>query len=273
MSLKGHINNYARENRIAAQTVLQNLMFERFLIRLSHSEYRDSFIIKGGILVSAILGLNSRSTMDLDMTLRQLPLSRESLPEVLGAVCRVAEPDETAFSIVSVTPIRKNALYGGYRVRIDARYDTIITPLSIDITTGDIITPGPVEYELRGIFDGAVRYSLWGYNIETLLAEKLETLLMLGVFNTRPRDFYDIYVLTREQPCDHDTLMKALALTAARRGHDIPRDRIPPILDSLRDSREMREHWEKYTRRFPYASGISYTDVILQIRECLLTGA
>ena len=192
MSLKGRIKNYAKAKNIAAQVVLQNYMFERFLARLSLSEYQDKFVVKGGILIAAIVGLDTRSTMDLDTTLRNLPLTPPQTQAAIENICKVTIDDDVFFEVKSITKIRKDDCYGGFCVRLDAIYDTIVTPLSIDISTGDVITPDAVEYEFSGVFDEEVRIKLWGYNIESILAEKVETILSRGIFNTRPRDFYDV---------------------------------------------------------------------------------
>ena len=178
MSLKGRINHYAKQNGLAAQVVLQNFMFERFLERLSRSEYRQKFVIKGGMLVTAIVGIDTRTTMDLDTTLRNLPLTEPQIREAITAICNIPVDDDVSFQIVSIEPIRKDDIYGGYRVRLDATYDTVLTPLSIDVSTGDVITPNPAAYELHGMFNPELKIPLWGYNIETILAEKVETILM-----------------------------------------------------------------------------------------------
>ena len=168
-SLKAKIRNYAKSNNITAQVVLQNYMFERFLARLSSSEYRDKFVIKGGMLVAAIVGLDTRSTMDLDTTLKNLPLTEEKIKEAITTVCSIDLKDDVTFQIVSIGPIRKDDKYGGYCVRLNALYDTMITALSIDVSTGDVITPSPIKYEFSGIFDEELKINLWGYNIETVL--------------------------------------------------------------------------------------------------------
>lgn len=168
MSLKGKIRNYAKSNNIAAQVVLQNYMFERFLERLSVSEYCEKFVVKGGMLIAAIVGLDTRSTMDLDTTLRNLPLTEDQISAALCSICKIDLNDDVSFEIKSVAPIRKDDVYGGYRVRLDAVYDTIITPLSIDISTGDIITPEAVKYEFGGIFDENVNVT--GYFFEAILS-------------------------------------------------------------------------------------------------------
>lgn len=270
MSLKARIRNYAKNNRIAAQVVLQNYMFERFLARLSRSEYRDKFVIKGGMLIAAIVGLDTRSTMDLDTTLKGVPLTEEKMLEAIGVIGRIELGDEVSFETVSITSIRKDDPYGGYCVRINARYDSMVTPLSIDVSTGDVITPGAVLYDFGGIFDEEVHIRLWGYNIETVMAEKAETILSRSVFNTRPRDYYDVYVLSTKLAYDKQLFEKALNATSEHRGStEIIADRIG-IIEGISENANLQNMWKKYQQKFLYASEIRYEDIINVLRELLL---
>ena len=191
MSLKAKIRNIAKQKNIPAQVILQNYMFERLLVRLAASAYKDKFVLKGGMLVAAIVGLDNRATMDLDTTLKNLPLTPEAIRSALEQVSAVPFDDGVAFELGKISPIREDDIYGGYRVMLNAHFDTLITPLSIDVSTGDAITPHAVQYQFSEIFDDEKSYELWAYNIETVMAEKVETILRRGVFNTRPRDFYD----------------------------------------------------------------------------------
>ena len=262
MSLKGKIKNYAKSKSIAAQVVLQNYMFERFLARLSMSDYREKFVVKGGMLIAAIVGLDTRSTMDLDTTLRNLPLTEEKVMEAVENICKITLGDDVIFEVKSIAPIRKDDRYGGFCVRLDAIYDTIVTPLSIDVSTGDVITPEAVEYEFSGIFDEEIRIKMWGYNIESVMAEKVETILSRGIFNTRPRDFYDVYILGTTQRYDKKIFLKALEATAIHRGS---REQIMDktgIIEKLSASEELIQMWEKYRKKFSYASEIQYADVM-----------
>ena len=262
MSLKGKIKNYAKSKSIAAQVVLQNYMFERFLARLSMSDYREKFVVKGGMLIAAIVGLDTRSTMDLDTTLRNLPLTEEKVMEAVENICKITLGDDVIFEVKSIAPIRKDERYGGFCVRLDAIYDTIVTPLSIDVSTGDVITPEAVEYEFSGIFDEEIRIKMWGYNIESVMAEKVETILSRGIFNTRPRDFYDVYILGTTQRYDKKIFLKALEATAIHRGS---REQIidkTGIIEKLSASEELIQMWEKYRKKFSYASEIQYADVM-----------
>ena len=270
MSLKGRIKNYAKSNNIAAQVVLQNYMFECLLARLAKSEYSEKFVVKGGMLIAAIVGLDTRSTMDLDTTLRNLPLTEEKIAEAIDTICKIDMQDDVVFMVKSIEQIRKDDIYGGYCVRLDAKYDTIITPLSIDISTGDVITPDAVKYEFNGIFDEDVRISLWGYNIETVIAEKVETILRRGVFTTRPRDYYDVYILGTTQEYDKEIFTDALEATAEHRGSTELISDVEGILKQISESDELRDMWKKYQKKFTYASEISYEDVLVVLRKFVL---
>lgn len=269
MSLKGKIKNYAKKNQIAAQVVLQNYMFERFLERLSVSEYREKFVIKGGMLIAAIVGLDTRSTMDLDTTLNNLPLSEIQICEAVETICGIDLKDEVTFEIKSIAPIRKDDVYGGYCVRMDAVYDTIVTPLSMDVSTGDVITPAAVKYEFCGIFDEDVKINLWGYNMETVMAEKVETILSRGVYTTRSRDFYDIYILKKTQKYDPMIFKEALHATAIHRGSLEKIIDKKSMIEQISVSADLRHSWERYCKKFPYAQGISYEDTIEALKSIL----
>lgn len=272
MSLKGKIKNYAKSNNINAQVVLQNYMFERLLNRLSVSEYKDKFVVKGGMLIAAIVGLDTRSTMDLDATLRNLPLTEEKLNEAIRSICAINVKDDVVFEVKTIDAIRQDDIYGGYRVRLDAIYDTIITPLSIDISTGDVITPEAVKYEFSGIFDDNVCISLWGYNIETVIAEKVETILRRGVFNTRPRDYYDVYILGTTQKYDVETLKEALKATAQHRGSTEQIADVDGILKQISQSDDLKDMWNKYRKKFTYAEDVSYDDTMETLKMLLQKG-
>lgn len=269
MSLKAKIKNYAKSSNIAAQVVLQNYMFERFLARMSESEYSEKFVIKGGMLIAAIVGLDTRSTMDLDTTLKNLPLTEEKVVEAVTNICSIDLGDDVNFETVSIAPIRKDDKYGGFCVRLNAVYDTIVTPLSIDVSTGDVITPSAVQYEFGGIFDDNVRIKLWGYNIETVMAEKVETALRRGIFNTRPRDYYDIYILGTTQKYDKKLFREALAATAVHRGSTENIADITAILAVMSSSDELQDMWSKYQKKFAYARDITY-EQIMKVLEKLM---
>ncbi|HHW94657.1 MAG TPA: nucleotidyl transferase AbiEii/AbiGii toxin family protein [Mogibacterium sp.] len=269
MSFKAKINNYAKANQIPAQVVLQNVMFERFLERLSKSEFRDKFVLKGGVLISALVGLDTRVTMDLDITLRKLPLTEKQISEAIKKITEVELDDEVFFKIKSIAPIRKDDVYGGYRVKMDTIFEDIITPLSIDLSTGDVITPDAMEYEIIGTIDENVQISLWGYNIETVLAEKMETLLSRGVTSTRPRDFYDIYILSSEKEYSPAIFREALKATSEHRGSSEKIQDIESIIEVIEGSDVLRDLWEKYRKKFKYAEKITFEDTINAVKKIM----
>lgn len=266
MSLKARIRNIAKQKNIPAQVILQNYMFERLLIRLSMSEYKEKFVLKGGMLVAAIVGLDNRATMDLDTTLKNLPLTPESINTALSEILTVSINDDVVFEMGTISPIREDDIYGGYRVMINAKFDTMVTPLSIDISTGDAITPHAIKYRFTEIFEDDKSYELWAYNIETILAEKVETILRRGVFNTRPRDFYDVYILATTQKYDKKVFKEALKATAGHRGKTEQISNIAKILKEIQESAELRAMWEKYRKQFAYAKGIHYEEIISVIK-------
>ena len=269
MSLKAKIRNIAKQKNIPAQVILQNYMFERLLVRLSASEYKEKFVLKGGILVAAIVGLDNRATMDMDTTLKNLPLTPEAIRSALETVCGITYDDGVSFEIGTISPIREDDIYGGYRVMLNARFDTMITPLSIDVSTGDAITPHAVQYNFSEIFDDEKSYELWAYNIETVMAEKVETILRRGVFNTRPRDFYDAYILSTTQKFDKVVFADALSATAAHRGTAQQIGDVPAILHNIEESPELKNMWDKYRKQFAYAADIEY-DQIMTVLKTLL---
>lgn len=269
MSLKAKIRNIAKQKNIPAQVILQNFMFERLLVRLSASEYKEKFVLKGGMLVAAIVGLDNRATMDLDATLKNLPLTPEAIRSALEQICAIPVDDNVVFEIGTISPIREDDIYGGYRVMLNARFDALLTPLSIDVSTGDAITPHAIPYQFSEIFDDENSYELWAYNIETVMAEKVETILRRGVFNTRPRDFYDAYILTTTQRFDRAVFADALKATANHRGTTQQIADVPGILHNIEESPELRSMWEKYRKQFAYAQDIEY-DQILAVLKTLM---
>lgn len=269
MSLKAKIRNIAKQKNLPAQVILQNYMFERLLVRLAKSEYKDKFVLKGGMLVAAIVGLDNRATMDLDTTLKNLPLIPEKIKTALVEICDIPCEDDVAFEISNIAPIREDDIYGGYRIMIKAKYDTLLTPLSIDVSTGDVITPQTVEFTFHEIFDEDKSFSLWAYNIETVLAEKVETILRRTVFNTRPRGFYDAYILATTQKFDESIFKEALQATAEHRGTTEQISNVELILKNISESKELRVMWDKYRKQFAYAENISYESILTELQKLI----
>ncbi len=270
MSLKAKIRNIAKQKNVPAQVILQNYMFERLLVRLSASEYKEKFVLKGGMLVAAIVGLDNRATMDLDTTIKNLPLTPEAIRNALEAVCGITFDDGVTFEIGTISPIREDDIYGGYRVMLNAKFDTLLTPLSIDVSTGDAITPHAVQYNFSEIFDDEKSYELWAYNIETVMAEKVETILRRGVFNTRPRDFYDAYILSTTQKFDKAVFDAAMSATAKHRGTTEQIADTPSILANIEESPELKAMWDKYRKQFAYATDIEFDQIIAILKTLVI---
>ena len=245
MQLKAFIKKKAAEKNISAQLVMQNYMLERLLERISLSKYKRNFILKGGFLISAIVGLDTRATMDLDTTIRGFTLTHESIREIFEEICTIEISDDVHFELTDISDIREGDDYPGIRVSLKANYPPISVPLTVDVTTGDVITPGEIEYTFFLLFDDRT-ISIFAYNLETVLAEKIETVLSRGVANTRPRDFYDIHILwaLRGAECSRKTLLQALEQTADKRGSREVLNLYTDIVAEIRESKQLREFWK-----------------------------
>lgn len=270
MQLKAIIKNKAHEKNISAQLVMQNYMLERLLERISLSKYRNSFILKGGFLISAIVGLDTRATMDLDTTIKGFSLTHENIREIFENICSVKIDDDVDFEIVSVADIREKDDYRGIRVNLKANYAPISVPLTVDVTTGDAITPREIEYTFSLMFDER-SISIMAYNLETILAEKIETVLSRAEANTRPRDFYDIYILWKlhGEGCDIETLKSALIHTAEKRGSTSVVAKYERIIRDIESSTQLKEFWNKYKKEFDYARDIEFANICKTILEIM----
>ncbi len=257
MQLKARIKNRAREAKITPQAMMQNYLLERLLERLSKSKWRDNVVVKGGMLISSFVGVASRTTMDLDTTVRGFDLAHESAEAVFRQVAAVEVDDDWEFEFERTEDIREADDYPGIRVHLKGNYAPMSVPLTVDVTTGDAIVPGPVEYAYPLLFDeGSI--TLMSYTVETVLAEKLETLVSRGVANTRPRDFYDVHMLGRlkARECKPATLRRAVEATCARRGSDARMAQWEQVLDEVAGDRAMLAQWAKYVKKNPYAAGV-----------------
>ncbi len=263
MQFKARIKNLAQKNNVPAQAVLQNFMLERLLERISLSRYKNRLILKGGMLIASMVGISSRTTMDMDATLRGFPLNEETIRAAFKEICAIPLDDEVEMVFDHIGPIREDDEYGGFRVAIIAKYASINTPLKIDITAGDVITPKAVSYAFPSNFEDK-RIEVWAYNIETILAEKVETILRRSVLNTRPRDFYDVYILTQTQGevIDRDIFQTALRATAEKRMSNIAIEDQNNIIRSIEEDITMRQRWERYCKENYYANEIAFDQVI-----------
>lgn len=263
MQLKAQIKRLALASHVPAQVILQNFMLERFLERISISSYKDMLVLKGGMLIASMVGIDNRTTMDMDATLRGYPLSHETIQTACNDICAIHIDDDVTFLLDRVESIRDDDEYGGYRASIYGKYETITTPLKIDITTGDIITPGAIQYTFQSKFQNRC-FSIWAYNSETILSEKVETILRRSVLNTRPRDFYDVYIImkTHGSTIDKKVFHTAVNATSAKRGSLLALQNKESILQAIQADKTMRQRWELYCKENYYAKGIEFDEVI-----------
>ena len=268
-SFKAIINNIAKKDKIAAQAVLQTYMLERLLERISISKYRDNFILKGGLLISAMLGIDSRTTMDMDTTIKGLPLTKDNITNIMDEICNIEIDDNVTLKINKVELIREDDDYGGYRITFEAKYNNEMPVImKIDITTGDKITYKEIEYSFTLMLEDR-KIQIWSYNVETIIAEKFEAIVKRGVLSTRIRDYYDVYMLinTQNKIIDKKTLKDAITLTAQHRGtNEIIKD-WKKIVEKIANDSKMRQQWKRYQKDNFYAEEIEYKDLINAISK------
>ena len=268
--IKGRIKSVAKQNNADARTLMRIYMMERFLERLAQSEYRDNFIIKGGILVTAMIGVAHRSTMDIDTSMKNLNLSAEDALRVVNQVKDIDLDDGVSFEVKDVSNIMDEMEYPGIRVTMNANVGRLITPLKIDISTGDVITPRAIEFNYDLLLEDR-SISLWSYNLETILAEKLQTVLARGILNTRMRDFYDIRMLldTYEDKVNKAVLKDAFAATCKKRGTDHLQEQAEDIIKIIDADEQLQVLWRAYQKKYSYAAEIDYASVISGVRKLM----
>ena len=264
-SFKSKIKEIAKQKGILAQQVQQQYLLEQILKAIADSKYKDSFILKGGYLIGQIIGLDKRTTMDLDVTLKGISLDTDNLMGVFNEVVSISK-SVFLFQVESVESIRENDKYGGVRLKIAARYEHLKEYVFIDITTDDAITPRQIKYQILSVFDGET-IDVWSYNLETILAEKIETILSRGELSTRPRDRYDVFVLTQlnSELINYDLLSQAIYRTAEKRGTIERIEDWKKTLDKLAKSNYQENLWFNYQKRFLYAKEISFAST----NDCL----
>lgn len=266
--LKDLIRNLSKTKSADAQVLMRNYMMERFLERIALSEYRDKFILKGGMLVAAMVGLDARSTMDIDATIKGATVGVEEVENLIAAIISVPIDDGVVFRIKRISEIMDEAEYPGIRVSMETEFDRVITPLKIDISTGDAITPREVRYSFKLMLEDRT-IEIWAYNLETVLAEKLETVVSRSTANTRMRDFYDLHILNllHGQSIVTADLSAALIATATKRGTEKYLTDGLEVCDEVEASPVMEKLWAAYQKKFSYASDLPWHTVMDSIRS------
>ena len=268
-SFKAKIKNISKDKGIPAQQVQQHYLIEQVLKLISTSSYRDSFIVKGGYLIGQMIGLDKRTTMDLDVTLKGTEMSRENLIHIFEEIL-CSKTDGFSFSVDKLEPIRQADEYGGFSLKLNATFDTLKEVVFIDITTGDKITPREITYSMTSIFTNE-SIKIWTYNLETVLAEKLETIISRGLASTRPRDRYDLFTLykLRKEEINLEVLKNALENTAEKRKSKETIYNWEEQVRGIEISDYQKELWIRYQRQFKYAKDISFDNSVQVIREIM----
>ena len=261
--LKDKVKNLSGSDSRKAQIYLRNYFMERFLERVSISQYNDKFVLKGGMLVASLVGLQMRATMDIDTTIRNITVNIMEAEKIVSDIIAVELDDNVTFSISSFGEIMEEHDYPGIRFILEAKLDTIKQPVKIDISTGDVITPAAVSYSYQLMFEDR-SIPIYTYNVETLLAEKLETMMARGIANTRLRDFYDVYTIidSSKDKIDVDNLRRAFIATSEKRNTSSLIDDIHSVMTDIRSNDDMRKLWERYSSKNFYVGELMWNDVL-----------
>ena len=261
--LKGKIRYYSQQTKLPPQEILQMYLFERILERMASSKYSNNFILKGGLLISSMLGIAERSTMDMDVTVRGINMDENTVTQAVNNILNINGDDGINFVFKKIEPIREDDEYFNFRVHFNAVFGKINSPMKIDITTGDIITPSAVEYSYKSLFDDKT-IPVMAYNKETVIAEKYETIIRRNIANTRARDFYDLYKFFKlyRNTINPKVLKSAVNNTAQKRNSTSEIDDAIEIINEMRDEKYLHNLWKNYTATYAYAANITFNDLI-----------
>ena len=261
--IKGAIRNISKKTGVNPNSLLQMCLFEGILEKISKSKYRENFILKGGLLISSLIGVDVRSTMDMDTTLRGIPLNEVSITNILNEILAIEIDADIEYKLIKLSPIRQEDVYEDFCASISCIFGKINASLNIDITTGDVITPREMNYSYSKILEEGT-ISIMTYTIETILAEKFETISSRNITTTRARDFYDLYMIYSiyKDKIDKDLLRKAIERTSKYRGSFETALQYKEIVELFRESETPKELWKKYTQNNPYAKDVDFLDTI-----------
>ncbi len=259
--LKDKMNNLSKGNSKIAQALYRNYFMERFLERLSLSKYKNNFILKGGMLITSMLGIASRTTMDIDTTVVSLNLKKENISNIINEIINIELDDNVKFEVTNISSIMEDNVYPGVRIKFMCFFGTFNQMIKLDISTGDVITPSSINYEYKLMLEER-KISLLSYNLETLLAEKLETIISKGLANTRMRDFYDIYELYSTRNINLDNLKEAFKNTANKRNTNISKNNVKDIIYEIKKNETLIDQWNKYEMDNYFVNDISWKEIM-----------
>jgi len=268
-SLQARAVSIAKEKGVLPNVIYARFFFDAFLSRLAASPFRDRFVLKGGLYLSSLYGIDNRSTVDIDFLLSQMTLERDSLLKTAEAICQIDNGDDVLFRIVDVSPIRPDDLYGGFRLQIQGSLESVRQVFDIDVATGDPIVPAEAHYEYQCLVTKQ-RLSLLAYSLESVVAEKMETFLAKGLDNSRSKDLYDLYILGKFERgrMDKDDARKAFRETCSHRGFEMSKGKAQQIASAIKESALSQERWARFAKK-SYASGIPYEDVMASVSDWL----
>ena len=266
--IKGAIRNISKKTGVNPNSLLQMCLFEGILEKLSKSKYSENFILKGGLLISSLIGVDMRSTMDMDTTIRGIPLNEESITKILNEILAIEIDADIEYKLIKLSPIRQEDVYEDFCASISCIFGKINATLNIDITTGDVITPREMNYSYSKILEEGT-IPIMTYTIETILAEKFETISSRNITTTRARDFYDLYMIYSiyKDKIDKGILRKAIERTSKYRGSFETALQYKEIVELFRESETPKKLWKKYTQNNPYAKDVDFLDTISVYEE------
>jgi abortive infection protein abiGII len=266
--IKGAIRNISKKTGINPNSLLQMCLFEGILEKLSKSKYSENFILKGGLLISSLIGVDMRSTMDMDTTLRGIPLNEVSITKILNEILAIEIDADIEYKLIKLSPIRQEDVYEDFCASISCIFGKINATLNIDITTGDVITPREMNYSYSKILEEGT-IPIMTYTIETILAEKFETISSRNITTTRARDFYDLYMIYSiyKDKIDKGILRKAIERTSKYRGSFETALQYKEIVELFRESETPKKLWKKYIQNNPYAKDVDFLDTISVYEE------
>ncbi len=269
-SLSTRARSIAKEKGVSANVVYSRYFFDCFLKRLSLSPYSERFVLKGGLFLSSVLGIENRATMDIDFVVRRIRMERETIVGIMKKICEEDADDNVSFRYIGESEIKKDDIYGGFSVSIEGRLENIRQRFDIDLATADAVYPSDQNYKYKCLVTGKTLH-LKSYSVESVVAEKLQTFLLRGAFNSRSKDLYDLYVLERIVEKNGPVLKEAFRETCRCRKFEINKEKALETLESVSLSPMQRKLWESYARKVGYAKGIAFDDVIDSIGRLIET--
>lgn len=262
-SIKGKIRSLAEKKNLKSQEVLQIYFFERFLERLSKSKYKNNFVIKGGFLISSLIGIENRTTMDIDTTIKGIALKEEKIKDIVEEIININVEDGIKFEIKDISYIREEDEYENFRISLIANVGKTKNPMKLDLTTGDAITPREIEYTYLCIFSKE-NIKIMAYPLETIVAEKYETIIRRNITTTRMRDFYDLYTLykLKKDEIDYEILKEAIKRTSNQRGSQKIMQDYEEIIEDIKEDSYLRSLWEVYISENKYIGDLKFDNVV-----------